>query len=65
LTGPRFLVTDSGVAYGIRDDDAATQLGLTAPPGAAPWSILGQLPNGPELSTDAASVLRDGLPPSS
>jgi type VII secretion protein EccB len=65
LTGPRFLVTDSGVAYGIRDDDAATQLGLTGPPGAAPWSILAHLPNGPELSTDAASVLRDGLPPSS
>jgi type VII secretion protein EccB len=64
-TGPRFLVTDSGVAYGIRDDDAAKYLGLTARPEAAPWSILAHLPNGPELSTDAAAVLRDGLPPSS
>jgi type VII secretion protein EccB len=61
-TGPRFLVTDSGVAYGIRDDDAANYLGMTSRPEAAPWSILAHLPNGPELSTDAASVLRDGLP---
>jgi type VII secretion protein EccB len=64
-TGPRFLVTDSGVAFGIRDDDAATYLGLRASPGAAPWSILAHLPSGPELSTDAASVLRDGVAPPS
>ena len=61
-TGPHFLVTDLGVAYGIRDDEAASYLGLAAPPEAAPWSILAYLPSGPELSTDAASVLRDGLP---
>jgi type VII secretion protein EccB len=62
-TGPRFLVTDSGVAYGVRDDDAAKYLGLTAPPEPVPWSILAHLPAGPELSTDAASVLRDGVAP--
>ena len=64
-SGPRFLVTDSGVVFGIRDDDVASHLGLIGPPGSAPWSILAHLPRGPELSTDAASVLRDGLPPPS
>ena len=62
--GPRFLVTDSGVAFGIRDDEAASYLGLPDSPEPAPWSILAHLPHGPELSTDAASVLRDGVPPS-
>ena len=41
--GPRFLVTDSGVVFGIRDDDAASYLGLGGPPEPAPWSILAQL----------------------
>jgi len=59
--GPRFLVTDSGVVFGIRDDDAASYLGLGGSPQPAPWSILRQLPGGPELSTEAASVVRDGL----
>lgn len=63
-TGPRFLLTDLGVAFGIRDDDAASYLGLSGPD-PAPWSILAHLPSGPELSTDAASVVRDGFPPSS
>jgi hypothetical protein len=63
-TGPRFLITDSGVAYGIRDDEAAHALGLTDAE-AAPWSIVAHLPSGPELSVDAASVLRDGLLPPS
>ena len=60
-TGIRFLVTDSGVGYGIRGDQTANYLGLTGLPAPAPWSILVQLPRGPELSTEAASVLRDGL----
>ena len=60
-TGIRFLVTDSGVGYGIRGDQTANYLGLTGLPEPAPWSILVQLPRGPELSTEAASVLRDGL----
>jgi type VII secretion protein EccB len=62
--GPRFLIADSGVAYGIRDDETAHALGLTDAE-AAPWSIVAHLPSGPELSVDAASVLRDGLPPPS
>jgi type VII secretion protein EccB len=64
-TGPRFLVTDGGVAFGVHDDDAATALGLVSAPGAAPWPVLAHLPRGPELSTAAASVARDGLAPSS
>jgi type VII secretion protein EccB len=59
--GPRYLVSDMGVVYGIRDDDVATHLGLAGPPAPAPWPILASLPRGPELSTEAASVVRDGL----
>jgi type VII secretion protein EccB len=61
-TGPRFLVTDAGVAFGVHDDDAAVSLGLGQTPEPAPWPILAHLPHGPELSTAAASVARDGLP---
>jgi type VII secretion protein EccB len=59
--GPRYLVSDMGVVYGIHDDDVASHLGLTGPPAPAPWPILAALPRGPELSTEAASVVRDGL----
>jgi type VII secretion protein EccB len=61
-TGARFLVTDGGVVFGVHDDEAATFLGLGQSPGAAPWPILAHLPHGPELSVEAASVVRDGLP---
>jgi type VII secretion protein EccB len=63
--GPRFLVTDAGVVFGVHDDDAATALGLSRPPQPAPWPILAHLPRGPELSIAAASVVRDGLSPPS
>jgi type VII secretion protein EccB len=62
VTGPRFLVTDGGVTFGIHDDEAAKSLGLEQLPETAPWPILAHLPRGPELSVEAASVLRDGLP---
>jgi type VII secretion protein EccB len=62
VTGARFLLTDGGVLFGVHDDDAAKFLGLEQRPAAAPWPVLAHLPRGPELSTDAASVLRDGLP---
>lgn len=64
-SGTRFLVTDAGVVFGVHDDDAATFLGLTGVPDAAPWPILANLPRGPELSVESASVVRDGLPTSS
>jgi type VII secretion protein EccB len=59
--GFRFLVTDAGVVFGIHDDDAATRLGLTEPPRPAPWPVLARLPRGPELSVQAASVVRDSV----
>ena len=60
--GARFLVTDSGVVFGVHDDDTAKFLGLSDVPGIAPWPILANLPHGPELGVDAASVVRDALP---
>lgn len=59
-SGPRFLIDDSGVVFGVADDEAATRLGLTDPAVPAPWPVLSTLPRGPELSRAAASVPRDG-----
>ncbi len=59
--GTRYLVTDSGVRYGIHDDDAARDLGLPARAVAAPWPVLAALPQGPELSRLNASVARDAV----
>ena len=59
--GSLFLITDTGVLYGIRDSEAAGSLGLTAPAQPAPWPVLSALPHGPELSRRDASVARDGL----
>jgi len=59
--GPLFLVTDAGVLYGIRDNVAASSLGLTDPAQPAPWPVLSVLPHGTELSQSGASVARDGV----
>jgi len=56
--GTRYLVTDSGVRFAVRDDDAAHDLGLGAA-NPAPWPILAALPGGPELSRAKASIARD------
>lgn len=56
--GTRYLVTDTGVRFGVRDDDAAHDLGL-APPIPGAWPVLATLPPGPELSRQNASVARD------
>ncbi|MDA2895001.1 type VII secretion protein EccB [Mycolicibacterium sp. BiH015] len=56
--GSLFLLTDSGLLHGVRDDETAAVLGLTQPAASAPWPILATLPRGPELSRDAASVAR-------
>ena len=63
-TGTLYFVNDSGVAFGIRDADAAQRLGL-ANPVPAPWTVLAQLPRGPELSVGSASVERDSVGPTS
>lgn len=62
-TGALFFVNDAGVLFGVRDTEAATRLGLTNPV-PAPWALLAQLPRGPELSIEAASVGRDSVGPS-
>lgn len=59
--GSMFLVTDSGVRFGISDQDAAASLGFTEQAQPGPWPVLALLPQGPELSQRAASVARDGL----
>jgi type VII secretion protein EccB len=60
-TGALYYVDDSGVLYGLRDEDTAKLLGLTGMPAAAPWPVLAHLPRGPELSKDAASIARDSV----
>ncbi|ORV53695.1 type VII secretion protein EccB [Mycobacterium europaeum] len=60
--GTRYLITDSGVRFAIHDDDAAHALGLPEP-NPAPWSVLGALPTGPELSREKASIARDSAAP--
>lgn len=63
VTGPLYLLTDSGVRYGIHDAETARYLGVEGEPLPAPWPMLARLPGGPELSVAAAEVLRDGLSP--
>ena len=58
--GTRYLITDVGVRFAIHDDDAERDLGLRAP-SPAPWSVVGVLPAGPELSRRNASTARDAL----
>lgn len=60
--GPLYVMTDSGVLYGIRDEQTAGYLGLSGPPVDAPWPLLAQLPQGPELAVEAAELQRDTLP---
>ncbi|ORA21996.1 type VII secretion protein EccB [Mycobacterium aquaticum] len=59
--GSVFYLNDRGVLFGVHDERAAEHLGLPGPAVSAPWSMLAVLPRGPELSRDAASVVRDGL----
>jgi type VII secretion protein EccB len=58
IAGTRYLVTDTGVRFAVRDDEAARDLGLPAAT-PAPWPVLAALPSGPELSRQDASVARD------
>jgi type VII secretion protein EccB len=64
-TGPLYVMTGSGVLFGIPDEKTATMLGIPGTPVAAPWPVLSRLPKGPELSKDNALVARDtiGTPP--
>ncbi|TQK30789.1 type VII secretion protein EccB [Arthrobacter sp. SLBN-53] len=62
-TGPRYLITGTGAAFGVRDEESAAALGLPQAPGAAPWPVLAVLPRGPELAIDSAVLMRDVLTP--
>jgi len=64
-TAGRYLITDAGIRFPLRDSATAVALGLAAAPVPAPWTIIAALPAGPELSRDAASVSRDVLAVSS
>jgi type VII secretion protein EccB len=59
--GSLYVINDSGVVFGVHDDDAAKRLGLTTAAVPAPWPVLARLPRGPELSVQAASVVRDSI----
>lgn len=59
--GTRFLINDEGVVFGIPDEQAANHLGLPEPAEPAPWPVLARLPRGPELSSEAASIVRDAV----
>ena len=59
--GALYFIDESGVVFGLRDEDTAKHLGLTGAPVAAPWPVLSRLPRGPELSKDAASIVRDSI----
>jgi type VII secretion protein EccB len=59
--GALYLIDDSGVVFGLRDEDTAKYLGLTGAPVPAAGPVLARLPRGPELSKDAASVARDSV----
>jgi type VII secretion protein EccB len=60
-SGALFFVNDSGVLFGVHDEDAAKHLGLAAPPVPAPWPVLARMPRGPELTKDSASIVRDSV----
>ncbi|HEY2199444.1 MAG TPA: type VII secretion protein EccB [Mycobacterium sp.] len=57
--GTRYFISDTGVRYAVRDDDAAHDLGMPDAMIAAPWPVLAKLPAGPELSRANASVAQD------
>ncbi|WP_163807059.1 type VII secretion protein EccB [Mycolicibacterium anyangense] len=58
-TAGRYVVTDAGVVFPVRDSTAAAAIGLGRQPTPIPWAILAALPAGPELSKQAALAGRD------
>ncbi|WP_127783957.1 type VII secretion protein EccB [Rhodococcus sp. X156] len=59
--GELFLVSDTGVRYGIPNVETAQVLGLGSRVDLAPKQVLALLPIGPELSQQAALLAHDGL----
>lgn len=69
VAGSLFWVADTGVRYGIDNEDTAGHnktveaLGLNPPPTAIPWSMLSLFAPGPTLSRADALIAHDGLAP--
>lgn len=59
--GPLWLVSGSGVGYGVADGPTASALGITAA-APAPEAVLRLLPTGPTLDVAEAGRVVDGLP---
>ena len=57
----RYYIGDSGVRYGVADQQTAAVLGLTQDPVPVPWPIVSLLPAGPTLTRSAALVAHDGV----
>lgn len=55
-----YLVSDTGVRYGVNAESAAA-LGLPRQPASAPWSFVKLLADGPELTRAGALVAHDGV----
>ncbi|MEV0945855.1 type VII secretion protein EccB [Rhodococcus sp. NPDC049939] len=58
-----FFVADTGVRFGIPDEESAKALGMVGPQPVAPWQILGLLAQGPSLGKSSALVAHDGVAP--
>jgi hypothetical protein len=59
--GPLWLVSATGVAFGVADDATAAALGITSAE-PAPEAVLRLLPSGPALDVAAADRMVDVLP---
>lgn len=60
-TAGRYLISEAGVLFPVRDSAAAAALGLGRDPAEVPWAVIAGLPAGPELSRQAALAGRDVL----
>ncbi len=70
--GSLFWVSDTGVRFGVDNEDGAPGhvktaevLGLSPPPTPIPWSVLSLFAPGPTLSRADALLAHDGLAPDS
>ena len=57
----RYLISETGVLFPVRDSAAADALGLGRDPAAVPWAFIAALPAGPELSRESALAGRNVL----
>ncbi|WP_424807852.1 type VII secretion protein EccB [Rhodococcus sp. 27YEA15] len=60
-----FYLSDTGVRYGVPDQESANALGLSRAPDRAPWQMLKLLAPGPTLERSNALIAHDGVAPDS